>query len=144
MTVSIAQFCEALQGTALTPFRGLLNSTRILRLQTAQSLNTALDSFNNAIDTSIQSGSLKEYAKIDNPTKGKLTSSNYGKRCCQCLKVHQWKISSTFHKWHHCTSCSSIFCDQCGGKLATVGNFVTYQRQCAFNDYCGGTTEFLY
>ncbi len=56
--------------------------------------------------------------------------------CESCGKVHGL-TPSVINKWHKCSACGAIFCDNCGKDLPGKRGFLEGERDCS---YCSGRT----
>ena len=145
---SLAQCVGMLEGTCIRLFYGgWTKLDKLSHIKGYQSADLVYQRYVQSLKGSQQKGQLKEYMEVKNPTKGTMTSSSYGLRCCLCLKVHQSTIGSVFGRWHRCGKCRSVFCDKCGKTLKTrwPSTFsISKVTDCKFSESCGGTTSFLY
>lgn len=60
-------------------------------------------------------------------------------RCVICGKLHGIIPSSALGRWHECTNCGSIYCDDCGSNLPRDG-FLSRTRSCP---RCGQSTRLI-
>ena len=59
-----------------------------------------------------------------------------GEICSQCGKQHGI-FPSIINKWHRCTNCGSIYCDDCGKNLPGKRGISDQTRSCT---HCGNRT----
>lgn len=63
----------------------------------------------------------------------------YGSECVLCGKEHGLS-PSVIRKWHRCTGCGNVYCDECGGRLPGKRGFLEAERTCPD---CGSRTTLI-
>jgi hypothetical protein len=63
----------------------------------------------------------------------------WGKECSVCGKQHG-AVPGVVRKWHECTRCGEIYCDECGRNLLGKRGLLEAERDCPS---CGGRTRLI-